>query len=256
VNVVYTGGSPQPSKRNRFTGWGTLVKALLLTCVAAVLAGCQYPRHPDGTLDRVQGGVMRVGAVEADPWVLIEGEEPSGGAEVELVREFSERLDARIDWVLGSEEELVAAAKEGQVDLLIGGITKTSRWRKDVAFTRPYAETQTVVGAPPGSSFPDDLGGVEVVVEAGTEEEGLLAQRTDAEVVPVDDLAAERDRPAAVHDYLLDDLGLADTGTTLAKDEHVMAVRMGENAFLVELERFLLDREGAIRALLVREGRP
>jgi hypothetical protein len=74
--------------------------------------------------------------------------------------------------------------------------------------------------------------------------------------VPVPDLASERGKPAAVHDYLLDDLALADTGTVLAEAKHVMAVRLGENAFLVELERFLLDREGAIRAMLVREGRP
>jgi polar amino acid transport system substrate-binding protein len=233
-----------------------VTKLALAFLVAVLVVGCQYPRDPDGTLNRVQGGVMRVGVVEADPWVVIEGDQPTGGAEVELVREFAERLDAQIDWVQGSEEELVDAAKEGQVDLLIGGITNKSRWKKDVAFTRPYVQTQTVVGAPPGSSFPDDLGGVEVVVEVGTEEEGLLAQRTDAEVVPVTDLASERGKPAAVHDYLLDDLGLADTGTVLGESKHVMAVRLGENAFLVELERFLLDREGAIRALLVREGRP
>ncbi len=35
-----------------------------------------------------------------------------------------------------------------------------------------------------------------------------------------------------------------------------MAVSMGENAFLVELERFLLDREGEWRGLVNREGRP
>jgi polar amino acid transport system substrate-binding protein len=233
------------------------VTKLAFACLlAVVVAGCQYPRDPDGTLNRVQGGEMRVGVVEADPWVVMEGDAPTGGAEVELVRAFAERLDARIDWVQGSEEELVDAAKEGQVDLLIGGITNKSRWKKDVAFTRPYVQTRTVVGAPPGSSFPDDLDGVEVIVERGTEEEGLLAQRTDAEVVPVRDLASERGKPAAVHDYLLDDLGLADTGTVLAEAKHVMAVRLGENAFLVELERFLLDREGAIRAMLVREGRP
>jgi polar amino acid transport system substrate-binding protein len=230
--------------------------AATLLLAAALTSGCQYPRDPDGTLNRVEGGVMRVGVAESDPWVLLEGDEPSGGVEVGLVRAFAARLDARIDWVHGSEEELVDAAKEGQVDMIVAGITNKSRWKKDVAFTRPYVQTQTVVGAPPGSSFPDDFDGVEVVVEAGTEEEGLLAQRTDAHVVPVDDLFAAARRPAAVHDYLLDDLRLADTGTTLAKAKHVMAVRMGENAFLVELERFLLEREGAIRALLVREGRP
>ena len=35
-----------------------------------------------------------------------------------------------------------------------------------------------------------------------------------------------------------------------------MAAPLGENAWLVELERFLLRRTGEIRALLEREGRP
>jgi hypothetical protein len=38
--------------------------------------------------------------------------------------------------------------------------------------------------------------------------------------------------------------------------KHVMAVKLGENAFLVRLERFLLNREEEIRRLLREEGRP
>ena len=230
--------------------------ALALLIAALAATGCQYPRDPDGTLNRVEGGVMRVGVTESDPWVLLEGDEPSGGAEVELARRFARDLGARIEWVQGSEEELVDAAKEGQVDLILAGLTSKSRWKKDVAFTRPYVETRSVVGAPAGRSYPDDFAGVPVAVELGTEEEGLLEQRTDARVVPVTDLATRAGEPAAVHDYLLDDLRLADSGTELGSAKHVMAVKLGENAFLVRLERFLLDREDEIRRLLVREGRP
>ena len=35
-----------------------------------------------------------------------------------------------------------------------------------------------------------------------------------------------------------------------------MAVSMGENAMLVALERFLLDREAYARELLAKEGKP
>jgi polar amino acid transport system substrate-binding protein len=232
-------------------------KLVLVTLLAALLAaGCQYPRDPDGTLNRVEGGVMRVGVTAADPWVLLEGDEPSGGVEVELARRFARDVGARIEWVHGSEEELVDAAKEGQVDLILAGLTSKSRWKKDVAFTRPYVETRTVVGAPAGASYPDDLAGVPVAVELGTEEEGLLEQRTDARVLPVADLASRRGEPAAVHDYLLDDLDLTDSGTELDTAKHVMAVKLGENAFMVRLERFLLNREDEIRQLVVAEGRP
>jgi polar amino acid transport system substrate-binding protein len=228
----------------------------LLLAAAALAAGCQYPRDPDGTLNRVEGGVMRVGVTEADPWVLMGGDEPTGGAEVELARRFARDVGARIEWVHGSEEELVDSAKEGQVDLIVAGLTSKSRWKKDVAFTRPYVETRAVVGTPAGASYPDDFAGVPVAVELGTEEEGLLEQRTDARVLPVTDLASRKGEPAAVHDYLLDDLDLTDSGTELDEEEHVMAVKLGENAFMVRLERFLLNREEEIRRLLVEEARP
>jgi polar amino acid transport system substrate-binding protein len=158
--------------------------------------------------------------------------------------------------VQGSEEELVDAAKEGQVDLIVGGLTNKSRWKKDVAFTRPYVETRAVVGVPAGESFPDDFAGVPVAAELGTEEEGLLAQRTAARVVPVASLEPLVGRPAAVPHYLLDDLELTDSGTELDEARHVMAVKLGENAFLVRLERFLLNREDEIERLLIEEGRP
>jgi polar amino acid transport system substrate-binding protein len=229
----------------------------LITLLAALpAAACQYPRDPDGTLNRVEGGTMRVGVTAADPWVLLDGADPSGGVEVELARRFARDVGARIEWVHGSEEELVDAAKEGQVDLILAGLTSKSRWKKDVAFTRPYLETRTVVGAPAGASYPDDFAGVPVAVELGAEEEGLLEQRTDARVVPVADLGSRAGEPAAVHDYLLDDLDLTDTGTELDAAKHVMAVKLGENAFLVRLERYLLNREEEIRRLLAREGRP
>jgi polar amino acid transport system substrate-binding protein len=231
-----------------------LTVVLLLAAIAA--SGCQYPRDPDGTLNRVGGGAMRVGVTEADPWVVLEGDRPVGGVEVELARRFAREVGARIEWVQGSEEELVDAAKEGQVDLIVGGLTNKSRWKKDVALTRPYVESRLVVGVPPGGSFPDDFAGVPVAAELGSAEEGLLEQRTDARVVPVASLSPRAGRPAAAPHYVLDDLGLRDSGTELDKAKHVLAVKLGENAFLVRLERFLLDREEEIERLLVEEGRP
>lgn len=230
--------------------------ALALLLAMAAASGCQYPRDPDGTLNRIQGGVMRVGVTAADPWVVLEGGEPIGGAEVEIARRFARDLDARIEWVQGSEEELVDAAKEGQVDLILGGLTTKSRWKQDVALTRPYVETRAVVGAPAGASYPDDFSGVRVAAELGSEEEGLLEQRTDALVVPVADLASRAGEPAAVPDYLLEDLSLTDSGTELGSAKHVMAVKLGEAAFLVRLERFLLNRQDEIRRLLATEARP
>jgi polar amino acid transport system substrate-binding protein len=228
---------------------------IALAVIAVPFGACRIPEDPDGTLDRVEGGVMRVGITESDPWVELEGGAPTGGVEVRLVRRFARDLGARVEWVDGSEEELVVALKEGSLDLVIGGLTSKSRWKKETAFTRPYVETRTVVGVPAGSSLPDDLDGVTVAAELGTEAEALADAKTDAEVRPVHDLGEARGEPAAAHDYVLDDLGLA-AGTELKEDKHVMATRLGENAFLVRLERFLLNRSDEIERMLREEGRP
>ena len=54
------------------------------------------------------------------------------------------------------------------------------------------------------------------------------------------------DGPVAIESYLVDDAGLRDTGLRLAEVDHVMAVPHGENAWLVRLERFLLDDAGFV----------
>lgn len=61
---------------------------------------------------------------------------------------------------------------------------------------------------------------------------------------------ADAEGPVAVDNWLLDDLGLVETGITLEETDHVMAVRMGENAWMTELERFILERQEIVERLL------
>ena len=234
-----------------------MARLLALALAAIVLAGCEFPRDPEGTLDRVRGGVMRVGVTPADPWVTLEGSEPAG-VEVELVKRFADTLDARVEWVEGSESDLMEALHGRQVDLVVAGLTRQSVWAREAALTRPYLTTQVVIAAQDereAAELSEDLGGEPIAVEANSPEASKLEQDTDAVVVPVDDLAAV-DGPAAVPDYLLDDLDLVRTDAELDEHEHAMAVSMGENAFLVALERFLLDNEAEAAEILEREGRP
>ena len=74
----------------------------------------------------------------------------------------------------------MGALKEGQLDLVVGGLTKQTPWKKEAALTRPYLRTRLLVGAPPGASLPDDLDGVDVAFERGSEAGGLLERKTDA----------------------------------------------------------------------------
>jgi polar amino acid transport system substrate-binding protein len=230
---------------------------LVLLLAAALAAGCQYPRDPEGTLDRVRGGVMRVGVTHVDPWVVLEGGEPAG-VEVELLRRFARSLDAEIEWVDGSETELMEALHGRQLDVVVAGLTRRSEWQRIVALTRPFVSYEVVIAAPDQATadrLSEDLEGARVAVEAHSPEAAKLEEDTDADVLPVGDIAAV-DGPVAVPEYLLDDLGYVRTDAELDEHEHAMAVSMGENAFLVALERFLLDRETEAKALLEQEGKP
>ena len=155
---------------------------------ALALTGCQFPRDVEGTLDRLEGGgTLRVGVTEHEPYVVLDHRRPTG-VEVRLLDDFGRHLRAPLTFVSGSEERLVEQLREGELDLVVGGITKRSSWKKEVAHTRVYATKHEHVG--------------------------------------------EKD----------------------ITDEHVMLTRNGENAFLVRLERYLLDRKLPIRRALEREG--
>lgn len=229
-----------------------LVLALL---AALAVAGCQYPKDVEGTLDRVSGGTLRVGVSDNEPWVNLDGSEPSG-VEPTIIRRFAETIDAEIHWVQGDSEELVDALQTGQLDVVLAGFTRSSVHRRKVALTRPYVDTELFLARPRGEEMPEEDHDVKVAVEADSHAAGLLDHKTDYGLLELDSLESV-DRPALVWDYWLDDLrGLESTGEDLIDEEHAMAVRFGENALLTELERFLLDREGEWRGLVNREGRP
>jgi polar amino acid transport system substrate-binding protein len=231
-------------------------RAVLVTAalVAVLAAGCGVPRDPESTLDTVRGGTLRAGITASDPWTTLEGGRP-GGVEVELVERFARELGARVEWVDGSEADLIGALEVRELDLVVGGLTADTPWQRKAAITRSYATTRVVVAVPASQPPPDDIAGVRVAVEAGTDAAGILEEKTDAIPVRVPDVTKVKGSAVAVDEWLLADLDLRDTGVHLIKTKHVMATPLGENAFLVRLERFLIANQADVPALLDAETR-
>ena len=226
----------------------------VLAAVVAGAGGCDFPADVEGTLDRVSGGTLRVGVIDDPPWVVLESGGEPVGVEPELVRQFAETIDAEIEWVEGTESDLAAAMGGFQLDLLIGGLTRDFPYTDDVAMTRPYVDTEIEIGVPPGTELPDELGGERIYVEASSEAAALLREEEDdAEPVLFDSLD-EVDGPALLDTYEIDAIGFERTDYILRDDEHAMGVPPGENAFLVELEEFLLDRGEEAEDLLHEEA--
>jgi ABC-type amino acid transport substrate-binding protein len=153
----------------------------IIGLIALLFLGCEMPCDPEGTYERVHGGVLRVGISPNGPWTRSAPERPTG-IEVELLEQLARRLNARLEWVDGSETELLEKLEGGSLDVVVGGLKKDTPWSKRVGLTQPFL--------------------------------------------------------------------------TLQRDHHVMAVRQGENRWLLELDKFLQSHRGAALQLYRREVTP
>ena len=196
---------------------------------------------------------MRVGIVGNEPWTRMEDGLPSG-IEVELLEDFAAKLEAETSFVTGTTPELLEAAREGEVDVLVGGFTDTSPGvseGKEAGITGAYLITRTVVGVPPDVPAFDDPSGRGIAVER-IDATAALLKADGAVPVPVDDLSSAG-MPVAAYPWQLEAWGFEPTGVELPEEKHIMAVPLGENGWLVELERFLRANRAEAKAMLREE---
>lgn len=207
----------------------------------ALAGGCGLPWDPKGTLDRVRGGVLRVGVIEAPPWAAVEGGEVRG-VEVALVEQMAGEMGARVRWVPGGESALLGALEQFELDLVVGGLDDDSPWEPRVALTRPYYESEILVGGPKGAPAVEDLSGRRVSVRPGS----LAAAKVrdeGGEPVEADDPFAAGVALVAAPRWEIQARGLEPIGGPLEARKHVLAAPPGENGWMLHVERFL-DRNG------------
>ena len=108
--------------------------------MVVLLAGCglTIPADPDGTLDSVTGGELRVGVSPDGELVRVDGGTPSGSV-VELVDDFARSIDAEPTWTVATEESLVRMLETGDLDLIAGGITADTPWVDKAGVSRGHS---------------------------------------------------------------------------------------------------------------------
>ena len=217
-----------------------------VACLSAV-TGCSFPHDPEDTLNRVRNGVLRVGVVEQFPWAYHDDDEGWRGAEVEMVAQLADRLQAKIHWVPGNESSLIQLLERYELDLVIGGLTNKASWSKNVGLTQPFHTSRVALGIQPGEEPPQDLSGVEVAAVRGSFA-AALAREEGAEVIFVPSLQ-NSNRPVAAQSWQIAALGRVEAGEPMQSQQHVWAVPPGENGWLLFLDRALpeLSREVAAR---------
>lgn len=218
-----------------------------LLLLATLLAACDIPRDPEETSQRVRNGVMRVGIVHNPPWTVVTEDQVSG-VEVTLVEALADEMGAEMIWVAGTESELLAALKEFELELVIGGLVGDSPSLAAVAVTQPYFTSHLSVGVSSADSVVTEIAGREIAVPFGSEAAALL-QKEEAVPLRVLELSSS-DAPLVAPDWLIALWRLENTGIRLTEYHHVMAAPPGENGWLAEVEGFLVrHREDVRRAL-------
>lgn len=120
---------------------------LMIAAAAVTACGLQVPSDPDGALERITHGTLRVGASPSGSLVVVD---PDGGVEgtlADLIEGFAQERDARIEWAVDSEEDLVDDLESGELDLAIGGMTDKTPWIDRVSATRGYPDVPGADGA-------------------------------------------------------------------------------------------------------------
>jgi ABC-type amino acid transport substrate-binding protein len=106
-----------------------------------LLAACELPRDPEKTEARISAShELRVGVTDNEAWVANSTGEPQG-IEPDLIREFAERIGAKVLWTRGSEAALAQALKHHEIDLAAGGFDAKTPWKSTVGVSQPFAET-------------------------------------------------------------------------------------------------------------------
>lgn len=115
--------------------------------IALALGGCglSVPSDPDGTLESVRGGELRVGVSPDGALVQVQGGDPSGSV-IDLVEGFADEIGASPEYTVATEETLVRMLEEDELDLVAGGFTSETPWVEKAGVSRGYAGIEGAEG--------------------------------------------------------------------------------------------------------------
>lgn len=217
------------------------MRSLNYLFIVALFCYCceRYPIDQRGTLQEVTGRILIAGVTENPPYVVLQNGVPTG-IEVGMIRAFADNLNAEIEWIAGTEENIFLLLEKGKIHIAAGGFKKDNVWKKRVHFIHPYDTVIYKWGCPPEIAVPESLKDETVYVLKGSVAAAYAPDRT--RVIFKDSLdGTEPLVVAAENDLKL--LGYSVSHKKLKEQYLSLAIRNGENAFLKEIEKSLRSYE-------------
>jgi polar amino acid transport system substrate-binding protein len=207
-----------------------MFRRLTLLAVILLAYGCgEFPKDSSATLKGVRNDTLYAGISHN-----IYFRQDSA-----FVNHFAKKLNATVVWTYGDHHYLMGLLENNALDLAIGGFTVDSPYEKEAALSRPYRIKRFKAGHPQKVTVKDIKGTrlrvTNKMMAAYVRKEGGIPVLT----ATLSDVLL----PAIADEIELKEAGMYITDKELHKEEYVIAVKKGENAFLMEIEKFIHEQE-------------
>ena len=126
---------------------GGAMLAVLLLGLPLQACGVRVPADPEGTLDAVTGGTLRIG-LSPEPGLVEVTEGDPSGALMDAAARLAEEFDAEPEWTVRGEEGLVGMIERDELDLAVGGFTEDTPWTDRVGVSRAFDRLPGAEGRP------------------------------------------------------------------------------------------------------------
>lgn len=208
-----------------------LIPSLCFIFLLYFLLSCEsYPKDPNETLKKAREEKLRVGVMHAPPWAVV-ADGAVKGIEAEIIKGFAQEIQTEIEWVKGTEEELMPLLQEHELHLVIGGVTNSTPWKKHVGLTNPYKKEKVLICNTSGTALPEDIKNHKVGVKKSSAV-GAYVKKKKATPVFLDSLQGYNGL-IAIYESDLKKFGCNPSELEVHTAKHVIAVPKGENNFLM-----------------------
>jgi polar amino acid transport system substrate-binding protein len=131
-------------KKRLFVSAMVLVCVVVLGLTATASAGeTQRKLVAESAIEQIaKRGVIKVGMDVFVPWAMKDKKGELIGFEIDIAKKFAEDMGVKVEFVPTKWSGIIPALITGKFDVLIGGMTITTKRNLKINFTRPYYYTE------------------------------------------------------------------------------------------------------------------
>jgi polar amino acid transport system substrate-binding protein len=131
-------------KKRLFVSGIVLVCVVLLGLTATASAGeTQRKLVAESAIEQIaKRGVIKVGMDVFVPWAMKDKKGELIGFEIDIAKKLAEDMGVKVEFVPTKWSGIIPALITGKFDVLIGGMTITTKRNQKINFTRPYYYTE------------------------------------------------------------------------------------------------------------------